>query len=95
MPMRRRLPRRLRLLAMTWKREARMAKWECLTEQESAMVRGLGHEPGPMVVNRIGEGHWMFLNMKNRDELLVSTRPDGTLRATVEVAGITPPVRTG
>lgn len=70
-----------------------MAKWECLTEQEAAMVRSLGHEPGPMVVNRVGEGHWMFLDMKSRDELLVSTRPDGTLRATVEVAEITPPAR--
>lgn len=70
-----------------------MAKWECLTEQESAMVRSLGHEPGPMVVNQVGEGHWMFLNMKTRDELLVSTRPDGSLRATVEVAKITPPTR--
>lgn len=70
-----------------------MAKWECLTEQEQAMVRSLGHEPGPMVVNRVGEGHWMFLNMKTRDELLVSTRPDGTLRATVEVPEIRPPMR--
>lgn len=72
-----------------------MADWKCLTGEEQAMVRSLGHEPGPMVVNRVGEGHWMFLNMKTRDELLVSTRPDGTLRATVEVTEITPPVRTG
>ena len=57
------------------------------------MVRSLGHEPGPMVVNRVGEGHWMFLDMKSRNELLVSTRPDGTLRATLEVPGITPPMR--
>ena len=57
------------------------------------MVRSLGHEPGPMVVRRVGEGHWMFLDMKSRDELLVSTRPDGTLRATLEVPGITPPRR--
>ena len=72
-----------------------MAKWECLTEQEAAMVRSLGHESGPMVVNRVGEGHWMFKDLETQDELLVSTRPDGTLRATVEVAEITPPVRTG
>ena len=70
-----------------------MAKWECLTADEAAMVRKLGHDPEPMVVNRVGEGHWMFLDMKSRDELLVSTRKDGTLRATVEVAGITPPRR--
>ena len=57
------------------------------------MVRQLGHDPEPMVVNRIGEGHWMFLDMKTRDELLVSTRPDGTLRATLEVPEITPPKR--
>ena len=57
------------------------------------MVRSLGHEPGPMVVNRVGEGHWMFLDMRSRDELLVSTRPDGTLRATLEVPEIRPPRR--
>ena len=71
-----------------------MAKWECLTEQEAAMVRSPGRDPEPMVVNRIGEGHWMFLDIKTRDELLVSTRPDGTLRATLEVPVITPPRRT-
>lgn len=70
-----------------------MADWKCLTADEAAMVRSLGHEPGPMVVNRVGEGHWMFLDMKTRDELLVTQREDGTLRATVEVARITPPTR--
>ena len=70
-----------------------MADWKCLTGEEAAMVRGLGHDPAPMVVNRLGEGHWMFLNMKTRTELLVSTRKDGTLRATVEVAQVTPPRR--
>ena len=57
------------------------------------MVKSLGHDPEPMVVNRLGEGHWMFLNMKTRAELLVSHREDGTLRATVEVPVITPPRR--
>lgn len=70
-----------------------MAKWECLTDDETAMVRSLGHEPGPMVVNRVGEGHWMFKDLKTQNELLVSTRGDGSLRATVEVAKITPPRR--
>ena len=70
-----------------------MADWRCLTAAEQSMVRQLGHDPEPMVVNRIGEGHWMFLDMKTRDELLVSTRPDGTLRATLEVPEITPPKR--
>lgn len=57
------------------------------------MVRSLGHEPGPMVVNRIGERHWMFKDLKTQYELLVSTRPDGTLRATLEAPEITPPRR--
>lgn len=57
------------------------------------MVKSLGHDPGPMVVNRLGEGHWMFLDMKTRTELMVSHREDGTLRATVEVAQVTPPRR--
>ena len=72
-----------------------MADWRCLTPAEESMVRKLGHDPGPMVVNRVGEGHWMFLDMKSRDELLVSTRPDGTLRATLEVPEIRSPVRKG
>lgn len=70
-----------------------MSEWKCLTDGEAAMVRSLGHEPEAMMVDRVGEGHWMFLDMKTRDELLVSTRKDGTLRATVEVARITPPRR--
>lgn len=70
-----------------------MADWKCLTADETVMVRQLGHDPGPMVVNRIGEGHWMFKDLKTQSELLVSIRKDGTLRATVEVAKITPPMR--
>lgn len=70
-----------------------MSEWKCLTAEEQSMVKSLGHDPGPMVVNRLGEGHWMFLDMKTRAELLVSTRKDGTLRATVEVARVTPPRR--
>ena len=70
-----------------------MSEWKCLTAAEQSMVKSLGHDPGPMVVNRLGEGHWMFLDMKTRGELLVSTRKDGTLRATVEVARVTPPRR--
>lgn len=70
-----------------------MSKWDCLTGEEAAMVRSLGHEPEGMVVNRVGEGHWMFLDMKTRDELMVSHREDGTIRATVEAARVTPPRR--
>ena len=70
-----------------------MADWRCLTAAEQSMVKSLGHDPGPMVVNRLGEGHWMFLDMKTRTELMVSHREDGTLRATVEVPVITPPRR--
>ena len=70
-----------------------MADWKCLTAAEQSMVKSLGHEPEAMVVDRVGEGHWMFLDMKTQDELLVSTRKDGTLRATVEVAQVTPPRR--
>lgn len=70
-----------------------MADWKCLTGEEEAMVRGLGYDPGPMMVNRVGEGHWMFKDLKLQDELMVSHREDGALRATLEVAHITPPVR--
>lgn len=70
-----------------------MADWRCLTPAEESMVRKLGYDPDPMVVNRLGEGHWMFLNMKTRTELMVSTMKNGALRATLEVPQITPPVR--
>ena len=70
-----------------------MADWRCLTAAEQSMVRNLGHDPDPMVVSRLGEGRWVFLDMKTRMELLVSTMKDGALRATLEVPQITPPVR--
>lgn len=57
------------------------------------MVMTLGHDPASMVVNRVGEGHWMFLDMKTRTELIVSRLENGKLRATVEVPEITPPRR--
>lgn len=57
------------------------------------MVRKLGYDPAPMVVNRLGEGHWMFLDMKSRAELLVSRQENGKLRATLEVPEISPPGR--
>lgn len=57
------------------------------------MVRDLGHDPGPMVVSRVGNGHWMFLDMKTRTELIVSRLENRKLRATVEVPEITPPRR--
>lgn len=57
------------------------------------MVRKLGYDPAPMVVNRVGEEHWVFLDMKSRAELLVSRQENGKLRATLEVPVITPPGR--
>ena len=70
-----------------------MADWRCLTAAEQSMVRNLGHDPDPMVVSRLGEGHWVFLDMKTRTELLVSRQGSGKLRATLEEPVITPPVR--
>lgn len=70
-----------------------MADWRCLTAAEQSMVQALGYDPAPMVVNRLGEGHWMFLDMKSRAELLVSRQENGKLRATLEEAVITPPRR--
>lgn len=57
------------------------------------MVRRLGHDPGPMVVNRVGEGHWMFLDMKTREELIVSLDSRGRPRPTVYIPQINPPIR--
>lgn len=57
------------------------------------MVQALGYDPAPMVVNRVGEEHWVFLDMKSRAELLVSRQENGKLRATLEVPVITPPRR--
>ena len=57
------------------------------------MVESLGHNPGPMVVSRVGEGHWMFLDMKTRTELIVSLDEAGRPRGTVWTPEITPPVR--
>ena len=56
-------------------------------------MQALGYDPAPMVVNRLGEGHWMFLDMKSRAELLVSQQENGKLRATLEVPEISPPGR--
>ena len=66
-----------------------MAKWECLTADEAAMVRSLGHEPGPMVVNRVGDEHWQFKSLKSQEELIVS-RQRGGYRGTVIQAGYAP-----
>lgn len=59
-----------------------MAEWRCLTDQEQTMVTGLGYDPEPMVVNRLGEDHWQFLDMKSRMELYVSFDKHGKIRAT-------------
>ena len=47
------------------------------------MVLGLGHDPEPMMVNRLGEDLWQFLDMKSRMELYVSLDEQGQIRATV------------
>ena len=70
-----------------------MADWRCLTAEESSMVRRLGQDPTPMVVNRVGDGHWVFLDMKTRAELMVSLDGRGQPRGTVWVPEITPPNR--
>ena len=66
-----------------------MAKWECLTADEAAMVRSLGHDPASMVVNRVGAEHWMFKDLKSQEELIVS-RQRGGYRGTVIQAGYAP-----
>lgn len=72
-----------------------MAEWKCLTSAEQEMVRRLGHDPAPMVVNRVGEGHWMFLDMKTRTELIVSLDERGRPKPTVYIPKINPPKRIG
>ena len=59
------------------------------------MVMTLGHDPASMGVNRVGEGHWVFLDMKTRDELIVSLDSRGRTRGTLIRADITPPRRGG
>ena len=70
-----------------------MADWRCLTPAEESMVTALGHDPVPMVVNRTGEGQWLFLDMKTRLELIVSLDRRGRPRGTVWEPEITPPIR--
>lgn len=70
-----------------------MADWRCLTAAESSMVHWLGYDPGPMVVNRTGEGQWLFLDMKSRMELIVSLDQRGRPRGTVWKPEIVPPNR--
>lgn len=70
-----------------------MADWRCLTVAEQSMVRRLGHDPEPMVVNRTGEGQWLFLDMKSRMELIVSLDDRGRPRGTVWKPEIMPPAR--
>lgn len=48
-----------------------MAKWEVLTREEESVVRELGKDPGPMMVNRVGEDGRVFLNLKTREEIYV------------------------
>lgn len=66
-----------------------MSEWKCLTADEVAMVRSLGYDPEPMAVNRVGEEHWMFKNLKSQEELIVSGQRGG-YRGTVIQAGYAP-----
>lgn len=68
-----------------------MAEWKTLTAAEQQMVRELGHDPEPMVVNRVGEGHWLFLDMKTRTELIVSLDGRGKPKGTAWQPEVAPP----
>lgn len=57
------------------------------------MVRELEQDPAHMVVNRVGQGHWMFLDLRTRAELIVSLDDRGNPRGTVHRHRITPPRR--
>lgn len=46
-----------------------MAKWEVLNAAEEALVRRMGKDPAPMVVNRVGENSRVFLDLKTREEI--------------------------
>lgn len=70
-----------------------MADWKTLTAAEQQMVSRLGHDPEPMVVNRTGEGQWLFLDMKTRTELIVSLDGRGRPKGTVWQPEVTPPGR--
>lgn len=70
-----------------------MADWRCLTAAEQSMVRELGHDPEPMIVNRTGDGQWLLLDMKTRMELIVSLDGRGRPKGTAWMPEITPPVR--
>ena len=70
-----------------------MADWRCLTAAEQSMVRSLGHDSEPMMVNRTGDGQWLFLDMKSRTELIVSLDKRGKPRGTVWEPEIKPPNR--
>lgn len=70
-----------------------MADWRCLTAAEQSMVRELGQDPEPMMVSRVGEEHWVFLNVKSRTELIVSLDGRGRPRGTVWEPEISQPAR--
>lgn len=66
-----------------------MSEWKCLTANEAAMVRSLGYDPAPMVVNRVGDEHWQFKDLKSQEELIVSGSGKHC-RGTVIQAGYAP-----
>lgn len=70
-----------------------MAEWKCLTAAEERLVRSLGADPSHMMVNRVGEGHLHLLDMRTRDELLVTIPEKGPVTATWERSTATPPRR--
>lgn len=59
-----------------------MSQWKDLNESECAIARELGQEPNNLVVNRVGEDYLVFLNMRSRQELIVSldVRPEKSKR---------------
>ena len=55
-----------------------MSQWKDLNECERAIARELGQNPDDLIVNRVGEDFLVLLNMRSRQELIVSldVRPE-------------------
>lgn len=70
-----------------------MAEWKCLTAGEEALVQKLGWSPEHLVVNRVGDGHLQFLDMRSRAELMVTIPERGHPSAVEHRPEITPPRR--
>lgn len=70
-----------------------MAEWKCLTAVEEELIRSLGYDPEHLVVNRVGEGRLVFLNMRSRAELIVTVPERGRPTVSVYQPTVTPPRR--